>query len=68
LIQRAAFFASLPVRQILAFCLRRGSPTSPRVEARTIAIEKLRRVGRDPGVINALIREIVTELDATAMI
>lgn len=112
LFQGAALFDSLPVWQNVAFRLLRGSLKRPRDEARTIAIEKLRRVGltadvadrlpaelsggmqkrvglaraiaADPeiiffdepttgldpimaGVINDLIREIVTEMGATAV-
>ncbi len=112
LFQGGALFDSLPVWQNVAFRLLRGSLKRPRVEAREIAIEKLRRVGLKPetadlypaelsggmqkrvglaraiaaepeiiffdepttgldpimaGVINELIREIVTEMGATAM-
>ena len=112
LFQGGALFDSLPVWQNVAFRLLRGSLKRPAEEARTIAIEKLRRVGLksevadrfpaelsggmqkrvglaraiaaepeiiffdepttglDPimaGVINDLIREIVTEMGATAM-
>ena len=112
LFQGGALFDSLPVWQNVAFRLLRGSLKRPRLEAREIAIEKLRRVGLtadvadkfpaelsggmqkrvglaraiaaepeiiffdepttglDPimsGVINDLIREIVTEMGATAM-
>lgn len=112
LFQGAALFDSLPVWQNVAFRLMRGALKRPKDEARSIAIEKLRRVGlkedvadrfpaelsggmqkrvglaraiaADPeiiffdepttgldpimaGVINDLIREIVTEMGATAM-
>lgn len=112
LFQGAALFDSLPVWQNVAFRLTRGALKRPKDEARSIAIEKLRRVGlkedvadrfpaelsggmqkrvglaraiaADPeiiffdepttgldpimaGVINDLIREIVTEMGATAM-
>ncbi len=112
LFQGAALFDSLTVWQNVAFRLLRGTLRRPRVEAREIAIEKLRRVGLKPdvadrfpaelsggmqkrvglaraiaaepriiffdepttgldpimaGVINDLIREIVTEMGATAM-
>ena len=112
LFQGGALFDSLPVWQNVAFRLLRGRVKRPKDEARTIAIEKLRRVGLKPevadlfpaelsggmqkrvglaraiaaepqiiffdepttgldpimaGVINALIREIVTEMGATAM-
>ena len=112
LFQGAALFDSLTVWQNVAFRLLRGSLKRPKVEAREIAVEKLRRVGLSPdvadlypaelsggmqkrvglaraiaadpqviffdepttgldpimaGVINELIREIVTEMGATAM-
>ncbi|MBN9889796.1 ABC transporter ATP-binding protein [Salipiger abyssi] len=112
LFQGGALFDSLPVWQNVAFRLLRGALKRPKVEAREIAIEKLRRVGLTPdvadalpaelsggmqkrvglaraiaadpeiiffdepttgldpimaGVINDLIREIVTEMGATAM-
>lgn len=112
LFQGAALFDSLPVWQNVAFRLLRGSLKKPKDEARSIAVEKLRRVGLtedvadrlpaelsggmqkrvglaraiaaepeiiffdepttglDPimaGVINDLIREIVTEMGATAI-
>ncbi|MGP6085944.1 ABC transporter ATP-binding protein [Antarctobacter jejuensis] len=112
LFQGGALFDSLPVWQNVAFRLLRGALAKPRDEARSIAIEKLRRVGLKPdvadrfpaelsggmqkrvglaraiaaepeiiffdepttgldpimaGVINELIREIVTEMGATAM-
>ncbi len=112
LFQGAALFDSLPVWQNVAFRLLRGSRKRPRDEARTTAIDKLRRVGlgdevadlypaelsggmqkrvglaraiaADPeviffdepttgldpimgNVINELIREIVTEMGATAI-
>lgn len=112
LFQGAALFDSLRVWENVAFRLRRGPHKLPKAEARTIALEKLRRVGLKPqvadlfpaelsggmqkrvglaraiaaepqiiffdepttgldpimaGVINDLIREIVTEMGATAM-
>lgn len=112
LFQGAALFDSLPVWQNVAFRLLRGSLAKPKDEARSLAIEKLRRVGLTPdvadrfpaelsggmqkrvglaraiaadpeiiffdepttgldpimaGVINDLIREIVTEMGATTM-
>lgn len=112
LFQGGALFDSLPVWQNVAFRLLRGALKRPKVEARDIAIEKLRRVGLKPdvadlfpselsggmqkrvglaraiaadpeiiffdepttgldpimaGVINELIREIVTEMGATTM-
>ncbi len=112
LFQGGALFDSLRVWENVAFRLLRGSLKRPKDEARSIAIEKLRRVGLKPetadmfpaelsggmqkrvglaraiaanpeiiffdepttgldpimsGVINALIREIVTEMGATAM-
>ncbi|MGR3635222.1 MAG: ABC transporter ATP-binding protein [Shimia sp.] len=112
LFQGGALFDSMPVWQNVAFRLLRGSLKRPKLEAREIAIEKLRRVGLTPdvadlfpselsggmqkrvglaraiaaepeiiffdepttgldpimsGVINDLIREIVTEMGATAM-
>ncbi|MEP3035895.1 MAG: ATP-binding cassette domain-containing protein, partial [Pseudoruegeria sp.] len=112
LFQGGALFDSLPVWQNVAFRLLRGRLKKPKGEARSIAIEKLRRVGlsadvadlfpaelsggmqkrvglaraiaADPeiiffdepttgldpimsGVINALIKEIVVEMGATAM-
>ncbi|MFV2052488.1 ABC transporter ATP-binding protein [Aliiroseovarius sp. YM-037] len=45
LFQGGALFDSLPVWQNVAFRLLRGSLARPKVEARDIAIEKLRRVG-----------------------
>lgn len=112
LFQGGALFDSLPVWQNVAFRLLRGSLARPWSEARSIAIEKLGRVGLQPdvadrlpaelsggmqkrvglaraicadpeiiffdepttgldpimaGVINDLIREIVTEMGATAI-
>ncbi|MDG1118894.1 MAG: ATP-binding cassette domain-containing protein [Flavimaricola sp.] len=112
LFQGGALFDSLPVWQNVAFRLLRGSLARPWPEARSIAIEKLGRVGLQPdvadrlpaelsggmqkrvglaraicaepeiiffdepttgldpimaGVINDLIREIVTEMGATAI-
>jgi phospholipid/cholesterol/gamma-HCH transport system ATP-binding protein len=112
LFQGGALFDSLTVWQNVAFRMLRGKLAKPAEEARSIAIEKLRRVGLgqqvadrfpselsggmqkrvglaraiattpeiiffdeptaglDPimsGVINALIREIVTEMGATAV-
>ncbi|KPA22998.1 Glutamine transport ATP-binding protein GlnQ [Shimia sp. SK013] len=112
LFQGGALFDSMPVWQNVSFRLLRGSLKRPKLEAREIAIEKLRRVGLTPdvadlfpselsggmqkrvglaraiaaepeiiffdepttgldpimaGVINDLIREIVTEMGATAM-
>ncbi len=45
LFQGGALFDSMPVWQNVAFRLLRGALKRPRDEARTIAIEKLRRVG-----------------------
>ncbi|MCH2164267.1 MAG: ATP-binding cassette domain-containing protein [Marinovum sp.] len=45
LFQGGALFDSLPVWQNVAFRLMRGALKKPKDEARTIAIEKLRRVG-----------------------
>lgn len=112
LFQGGALFDSLRVWENVAFRLMRGPSKRPKLEAREIAIEKLRRVGLKPetadlfpaelsggmqkrvglaraiaaepeiiffdepttgldpimaGVINDLIREIVTEMGATAM-
>lgn len=112
LFQGGALFDSLKVWENVAFRLMRGKLARPAEEARTIALEKLRRVGLKPevgdllpaelsggmqkrvglaraiaaepeiiffdepttgldpimsGVINALIREIVVEMGATAM-
>lgn len=112
LFQGGALFDSLPVWQNVAFRLLRGSLARPWPEARSVAIEKLGRVGLQPdvadrlpaelsggmqkrvglaraicaepeiiffdepttgldpimaGVINDLIREIVTEMGATAI-
>jgi phospholipid/cholesterol/gamma-HCH transport system ATP-binding protein len=112
LFQGGALFDSLRVWENVAFRLMRGPGKRPKLEAREIAIEKLRRVGLKPevadlfpaelsggmqkrvglaraiaaepeiiffdepttgldpimaGVINDLIREIVTEMGATAM-
>ncbi|WP_300516779.1 ABC transporter ATP-binding protein [Aliiroseovarius sp.] len=50
LFQGAALFDSLPVWQNVAFRLLRGSLARPKLEAREIAIEKLRRVGLKPDV------------------
>ena len=112
LFQGGALFDSLRVWENVAFRLVRGATALPKDTARTVAIEKLRRVGLKPetadlfpaelsggmqkrvglaraiaaepeiiffdepttgldpimsGVINALIREIVVEMGATAM-
>jgi len=112
LFQGGALFDSMPVWQNVAFRLLHGSLKRPRAEAREVALEKLRRVGLKPdvldlypaelsggmqkrvglaraiaaepeiiffdepttgldpimaGVINALIREIVVEMGATAI-
>jgi len=112
LFQGGALFDSLRVWENVAFRLMRGKGALPKDAARTIALEKLRRVGLTPavadqfpaelsggmqkrvglaraiaaepeiiffdepttgldpimsGVINALIREIVVEMGATAM-
>ena len=48
LFQGGALFDSLTVWQNVAFRLLRGSLKRPRDEARAIAVEKLRRVGRKP--------------------
>lgn len=50
LFQGAALFDSLPVWQNVAFRLVRGHLKRPKLEAREIAIEKLRRVGLKPDV------------------
>jgi len=50
LFQGAALFDSLPVWQNVAFKLLRGPARRPRIEAREIAVEKLRRVGLSPDV------------------
>ena len=112
LFQGGALFDSLRVWENVAFRLVRGPKALPKLQARDLAIEKLRRVGLKPetadlypaelsggmqkrvglaraiaaepeiiffdepttgldpimsGVINDLIREIVTEMGATAM-
>ena len=112
LFQGGALFDSLKVWENVAFRLQRGAQKLPRDQARSIALEKLARVGLGPrvadlfpaelsggmqkrvslaraiaatpeviffdepttgldpimaGVINALIREIVTEMGVTAM-
>jgi phospholipid/cholesterol/gamma-HCH transport system ATP-binding protein len=112
LFQGGALFDSLKVWENVAFRLQRGRQKLPRDQARSIALEKLARVGLGPrvadlypaelsggmqkrvslaraiaatpeviffdepttgldpimsGVINALIREIVTEMGVTAM-
>jgi phospholipid/cholesterol/gamma-HCH transport system ATP-binding protein len=112
LFQGGALFDSLRVWENVAFRLQRGRQKLPRDQARSIALEKLARVGLGPrvadlypaelsggmqkrvslaraiaatpeviffdepttgldpimsGVINALIREIVTEMGVTAM-
>ena len=112
LFQGGALFDSMRVWENVAFRLMRGAKALPKDQARTIALEKLRRVGLTPdkadlfpaelsggmqkrvglaraiaaepeiiffdepttgldpimsGVINALIREIVTEMGVTAM-
>ncbi len=112
LFQGGALFDSMRVWENVAFRLMRGPKALPKADARTIALEKLRRVGLTPdkadlfpaelsggmqkrvglaraiaaepeiiffdepttgldpimaGVINALIREIVTEMGVTAM-
>jgi phospholipid/cholesterol/gamma-HCH transport system ATP-binding protein len=112
LFQGGALFDSMPVWQNVAFRLLRGHGRRSRTEARSIAVEKLRRVGLDAdvadlypaelsggmqkraslaraiaaepdviffdepttgldpimaGVINGLVREIVTEMGATAV-
>jgi phospholipid/cholesterol/gamma-HCH transport system ATP-binding protein len=112
LFQGGALFDSMRVWENVAFRLMRGARALPKEQARTIALEKLRRVGLTPdkadlfpaelsggmqkrvglaraiaaepeiiffdepttgldpimsGVINALIREIVVEMGATAM-
>jgi phospholipid/cholesterol/gamma-HCH transport system ATP-binding protein len=50
LFQGGALFDSMPVWQNVAFRLMRGAGKRPRLEAREIAIEKLRRVGLTPDV------------------
>ena len=112
LFQGGALFDSMRVWENVAFRLMRGPNALPKADARTIALEKLRRVGLTPdkanlfpaelsggmqkrvglaraiaaepeiiffdepttgldpimaGVINSLIREIVTEMGVTAM-
>lgn len=112
LFQGGALFDSMTVWENVAFRMRHGAKRKSRIEAREIAIEKLRRVGLTPetadlfpaelsggmqkrvglaraiatdpeiiffdepttgldpimaGVINELIRELVTDLGATAM-
>ncbi len=58
LFQGAALFDSLPVWQNVAFRLLRGSLKRPRDEARSIAIEKLRRVGLKPDVADRFPAEL----------
>ncbi|WP_417273462.1 ABC transporter ATP-binding protein [Celeribacter halophilus] len=58
LFQGAALFDSLPVWQNVAFRLLRGSLKRPKVEARDIAIEKLRRVGLGPDVADLFPAEL----------
>ncbi|WP_136635017.1 ABC transporter ATP-binding protein [Pseudooceanicola onchidii] len=58
LFQGAALFDSLPVWQNVAFRLLRGSLKRPKVEAREIAIEKLRRVGLTPDVADRFPAEL----------
>jgi phospholipid/cholesterol/gamma-HCH transport system ATP-binding protein len=50
LFQGAALFDSMTVWQNVAFRLLRGRLKRPRLEAREIAVEKLRRVGLSPDV------------------
>ena len=58
LFQGSALFDSLPVWQNVAFRLMRGSLKRPRLEAREIALEKLRRVGLGPDVADRLPSEL----------
>ncbi len=58
LFQGGALFDSLPVWQNVAFRLLRGSLKKPTEEARSIAIEKLRRVGLKEDVADRLPAEL----------
>lgn len=58
LFQGGALFDSLPVWQNVAFRLLRGAQKRPSDEARTIAIEKLRRVGLKPAVADLFPAEL----------
>lgn len=58
LFQGAALFDSLPVWQNVAFRLLRGSLARPKEEARSIAIDKLRRVGLKADVADRLPAEL----------
>ncbi|MCX7299676.1 MAG: ATP-binding cassette domain-containing protein [Rhodobacterales bacterium] len=58
LFQGGALFDSLPVWQNVAFRLLRGSLATPKVEAKEIAISKLRRVGLSPDVADRLPAEL----------
>ncbi|MEP2030039.1 MAG: ATP-binding cassette domain-containing protein [Paracoccaceae bacterium] len=58
LFQGGALFDSLPVWQNVAFRLLRGRLKRPQVEAREIAIEKLRRVGLKPEVADLFPSEL----------
>jgi phospholipid/cholesterol/gamma-HCH transport system ATP-binding protein len=58
LFQGGALFDSLTVWQNVAFRLLRGSLKRPKVEAREIAVEKLRRVGLTPDVADLFPAEL----------
>jgi phospholipid/cholesterol/gamma-HCH transport system ATP-binding protein len=58
LFQGGALFDSMPVWQNVAFRLQRGALKRPAVEAREIAIEKLRRVGLAPEVADRFPAEL----------
>ena len=58
LFQGGALFDSLTIWQNVAFRLLRGSLSKPQNEARSIAIEKLRRVGLKPDVADKFPAEL----------
>ncbi len=58
LFQGGALFDSLPVWQNVAFRLLRGALKRPKLEAREIAVEKLRRVGLQPEVADKFPAEL----------
>jgi phospholipid/cholesterol/gamma-HCH transport system ATP-binding protein len=58
LFQGGALFDSMPVWQNVAFRLQRGHLKLPKIKAREIAIEKLRRVGLAPDVADRLPAEL----------
>ena len=58
LFQGSALFDSLTIWQNVAFRLLRGSVSKPQNEARSIAIEKLRRVGLKPDVADKFPAEL----------